>query len=128
LPLRISGIGASPGKARAKAIVFRKADPRQINKNMKEGAVLIIPYSSPLIMFALLKAGAIVTDTGGLSCHAAILAREIGTPCVVNTRVATTRIDTGSTVFVDGAKGLVCAFKGPHRPQFRLRPDPSAPR
>ncbi|HKE74332.1 MAG TPA: PEP-utilizing enzyme, partial [Acidimicrobiales bacterium] len=50
---------------------------------------------------------AIVTDTGGVLCHTAIVAREFGVPAVVGTDTGTTAIQTGQTITVDGTKGLV---------------------
>jgi pyruvate,water dikinase len=53
------------------------------------------------------KAAAIVTDIGGLTSHPAIVSREMGTPCVVSTKVATTTLKDGMTVRVDGSSGKV---------------------
>ncbi len=55
------------------------------------------------------RAAAVVTDSGGMTCHAAIVSRELGVPCVVATRNATSTLRTGELVTVDGARGLVKA-------------------
>ena len=56
------------------------------------------------------RAAALVTDGGGMTCHAAIVSRELGVPCVVGTRQATTVLRTGELVTVDGRRGKV--FEG----------------
>jgi len=53
------------------------------------------------------KAGAIVTDEGGITCHAAIVSRELGIPCVVGTKIVTKVFKDGDLVEVDANKGLV---------------------
>ena len=53
------------------------------------------------------RAAALVTDTGGMTCHAAIVARELGVPCIVGTRTATRDLHDGTTVTVDGTHGRV---------------------
>ena len=57
------------------------------------------------------KAAAIVTDDGGLTCHAAIVARELKTPCVVGTKIATKVLKDGDMVEVDANKGIVKKIK-----------------
>jgi len=53
------------------------------------------------------KAAAIITNEGGLTCHAAIVSRELGIPCIVGTKVATKILNDGETVQVDAMKGIV---------------------
>ena len=53
------------------------------------------------------KASAIITDEGGLSCHAAIVARELGIPCIIGTKIATKVLKDGDRVEVDADKGIV---------------------
>ena len=53
------------------------------------------------------KASAIITDEGGMSCHAAIISREFGLPCIVGTKIATRSIKDGDKVEVDADKGIV---------------------
>ena len=55
------------------------------------------------------RASALVTDTGGMTCHAAIVARELGVPCIVGARTATTDLKDGMVVTVDGTHGRVLA-------------------
>jgi pyruvate,water dikinase len=62
---------------------------------------------------AVRRAAALVTDGGGITCHGAIVARELGVPCVVATRIATSRLDDGSIVTVDGGQGVVISGDPP---------------
>ena len=73
------------------------------------GEVLVASMTNPDWVPVLRKAAALVTDGGGMTCHAAIVTRELGVPCVVGTRKATTVLRDGERVTVDGTKGLVLA-------------------
>ena len=73
------------------------------------GEVLVASMTNPDWVPVLRKAAALVTDGGGMTCHAAIVSRELGVPCVVGTRKATTVLRDGELVTVDGTKGLVLA-------------------
>lgn len=72
-----------------------------------EGSVLVTGMTNPQMVPYLQNAVAIVTDEGGLTCHAAILAREMKIPCIVGTQVATQLLSDGDTVEVDAEKGTV---------------------
>ncbi len=63
--------------------------------------------TSPEYVFAMKKASAIITDTGGLTSHAAIVSRELKKVCVVGCRIATAVLHDGDLVEVDGEKGVV---------------------
>jgi len=58
-------------------------------------------------MPAIQKCSAIVTDEGGIMCHAAIVARELKKPCIIGTKVATKVIKDGDMLEVDADKGIV---------------------
>ena len=74
---------------------------------LKEGEVLVVRASNPVWTVGMLRSGAIIAELGGPICHAAIVAREIGIPCVVAVGNATGALRTGMHVTVDGTKGLV---------------------
>ncbi|MBI4087072.1 hypothetical protein HY416_03800 [Candidatus Kaiserbacteria bacterium] len=74
---------------------------------VREGDILVCSMTTPDYVPAMKRAGAIVTDEGGLLCHAAIISRELGKPCVIATRIATTVFKTGDEVEVDADKGIV---------------------
>ena len=81
------------------------------NAKFKEGDVLVTELTEPSMVPMMIKASAIVTDIGGLTSHAAIVSREMGTPCVVATKEATKILKDGQRVKVDGAKGEVYAIE-----------------
>jgi pyruvate,water dikinase len=76
---------------------------------LRAGEVLVAPTTSPGWVPAMRRAAALVTDAGGLTCHAAVVARELGVPAVVGTRTATRRLHDGDVVTVDGSCGEVRA-------------------
>ncbi len=100
----VNGIGAAPGKASGRVVII--ADAKQIGQ-VKEGDILVTRMTNPDMVPAMRKVKAIVTDEGGMTCHAAIVSRELGTPAVVGSRTATTELKTGQLVTVDGERGLV---------------------
>ncbi len=73
----------------------------------QEGDVLVTAMTSPDFFPLMKKTSAIVTNLGGITCHAAILARELGKPCVIGTEFATTILKDGDIVEVDAEKGVV---------------------
>jgi phosphohistidine swiveling domain-containing protein len=99
-----TGIAASPGVASGKAFLIRKASDY---KHVPKGAVVVAEMTRPELVYALRNVSAIVTDIGGLLCHAAIVAREKRIPCVVATKKATQVIRERMLVKVDGSKGTV---------------------
>ncbi len=76
---------------------------------IETGQVLVTPMTNPDMVVAMRSASAIVTDVGGMICHAAIVSRELGLPCVVGTRTATETLASGTVVTVDGSNGAVYA-------------------
>ena len=106
-PPILRGFGASPGVATGIARILRGASEME---KLKPGEVLVTTMTTPDMVPAMSQAAAIVTDEGGMTCHAAIVSRELGVPCVVGTREATTTISEGLEVTVDGKAGMV--FKG----------------
>jgi len=100
----LKGTCAYPGKVQG--IVKIIMSPRDMPK-MNEKDILVSPATNPDIVAAMKKAAAIVTNTGGITCHAAIVAREFRTPCVVGTKIATEVLKDGDLVEVDATKGIV---------------------
>jgi phosphoenolpyruvate synthase/pyruvate phosphate dikinase len=78
---------------------------------LEEGEILVATMTTPDYVVAMKKASAIVTDEGGVTCHAAIVARELGIPCVIATHSATRRIRTGDEIEVDVGTGEVRIIK-----------------
>lgn len=102
--LILNGTPASSGTAKGRARVFLPGDSVFSFNN---GEVLITTLTDPTMVSAMIKAVAIVTDTGGITSHPAILSREMGIPCVVNTKEGTKKIKDGMMIFVDGEKGEI---------------------
>jgi pyruvate,water dikinase len=100
----VSGLPASPGIAAGQTRIV--VDPSEIVK-LKGGEVLVAEMTTPDFVPAMKRAAAIVTDRGGRTCHAAIVSRELGLPCVVGTSDATKVLEENQLVTVDGFQGKV---------------------
>ena len=104
----VKGLPASPGSAAGKAHVI--LDPSKIAE-FKDGEILVTTMTAPDWVPAMKKAKAIVTDAGGMTCHASIVSRELGIPCIVGTKSrsveATTTIQDGAEITVDATNGIV---------------------
>jgi len=94
---RSIGIGAAK-------VVF---SPEDAEKLIKKGDILVTPMTNPDFVPYMRLANAIVTDKGGVTCHAAIVSRELGIPCVVGTDTATKTMITGKEYTVDARSGVV---------------------
>ncbi|MCH4157747.1 MAG: phosphoenolpyruvate synthase [Acidaminococcaceae bacterium] len=104
----VKGAPASPGQVSGKVHVI--LDPSRIDE-FKNGEILVTEMTAPDWVPAMKKAKAIVTDSGGMTCHASIVSRELGIPCIVGTKsrgtAATTAIKDGAEVTVDATHGVV---------------------
>jgi pyruvate,water dikinase len=98
------GLGASPGTATGAVRVLMSPSEESA---MQAGEVLVTRMTSPDWVPIMRRAAAIVTDAGGMTSHAAIVARELGLPCIVGTHDATRVLVTGTMVTVDGAAGTI---------------------
>ncbi|QSQ25413.1 phosphoenolpyruvate synthase [Pyxidicoccus parkwayensis] len=105
-PALVTGLGASPGVVSGRVRVLHHPEE---GKRLRQGEVLVAPMTSPDWVPTLRRAAAIVTDSGGMTCHAAIVSRELRIPCVVGTRSATRTLRDDEEVTVDGATGQVRA-------------------
>ena len=104
----VKGLPASPGKVSGRVHVI--LDPSRIDE-FKEGEILVTEMTAPDWVPAMKKAKAIVTDSGGMTCHASIVSRELGIPCIVGTKsrgeAATVTIPDGIDVTIDDTHGVV---------------------
>jgi pyruvate,water dikinase len=100
----VRGLAASPGRATGAVRVLRSPEE---GAALKPGEILVAPMTTPDWVPVLRRAGALVTEGGGMTCHAAIVSRELGVPCIVGARRATEVLRDGEEVTVDGAKGTV---------------------
>lgn len=104
----IKGQTASTGIARGKVVVISNINKL---KNFKENSVLVASMTAPDYVPAMKKSAAIITDEGGITCHAAIISRELSRPCIIGTRIATKVLKDGDLVEVDADKGIVKIIK-----------------
>lgn len=100
----LRGLPASPGIG--KGTVRRADDVTQIDR-IKEGDILVTVMTNPDMVPAMRKAKAVVTDDGGRTCHAAIVSRELGIPCIVGTNNGTEVLKEGMEITVDATRGVV---------------------
>jgi pyruvate,water dikinase len=78
---------------------------------MEGGDILVSPMTTPEFVPAMRRASAIVTDEGGITCHAVIVSRELKTPCVTGIKIITKIVKDGDLVEVDADNGLVKIIK-----------------
>lgn len=100
----LTGLAASPGVGKGRVRLL--ASPKEMGL-MQQGEILVTEMTTPDFVPAMKKAAAIVTNTGGMTCHAAIVSRELGVPCIVGSREATTKLRDGQFITVDAVRGKV---------------------
>lgn len=116
----LAGVGASPGVVEGRVVVA--TDPSDVE--LVDGDILVAHTTDPAWVSLMFLSGALVVDVGGLMSHAAVVAREIAIPCVMNTGVGTRVLSTGDIVRVDGNAGTVdIVARAPHAPD-RLTDSP----
>jgi pyruvate, water dikinase len=103
-PVLLRGLGAAPGvgSGRARVVASRENAGRLV-----DGEVLVTHMTAPDWVPLMRRAAAIVTDSGGMTCHAAIVSRELGIPCLAGTAKATKELHDGQEVTVDAGAGTV---------------------
>ncbi|MGI9125277.1 MAG: phosphoenolpyruvate synthase [Mycobacterium sp.] len=102
----LQGLPAVPGQASGTVrVLLDVAD----GARLQDGEVLVAQMTNPDWLPTMRRASALVTDSGGMTCHAAIVARELGVPCIVGARTATKDLKDGTVVTVDGTHGRVLA-------------------
>ncbi len=79
---------------------------------LKQGDILVVKQSNPAWTVGMMKAAAMVSETGGIISHVAIVAREMGIPCVVGVENATALLKDGDVIRVDGSKGVIYEHDG----------------
>lgn len=117
----VRGLAAAPGTVSGRVRVL--TSPAE-GGALQSGEVLVAPMTNPDWLPTIRRAAALVTDHGGTTCHAAIVARELGVPCVVGARDATTRLSDGQLVTVDGSAGEVRSGASAAATSVRAEPQP----
>ena len=103
-PVLLKGLGAAPGAGSGTVRIVRTLDDASA---FSEGEILVTHMTAPDWVPLMRKSAAIVTDSGGMTCHAAIVSRELGIPCVVGTADATSKLRDGELVTVDATHGSI---------------------
>ena len=104
----IIGKVAFPGVVRGKVVLHQSWTGTTV---INEGDILVTGMTNPQMIPYIKKAGAIVTDEGGITCHAAIISREMKKPCITGTKNATQLLKNGDLVEVDANNGIVKIIK-----------------
>ncbi|MGA6948304.1 MAG: phosphoenolpyruvate synthase [Solirubrobacterales bacterium] len=100
----VRGLGAAPGVGHGEVRIISELSR---GNDLKEGDVLVTHMTAPDWVPLMRRSAAIITDSGGMTCHAAIVSRELGIPCVVGAADATTKLRDGELVTVDATHGTV---------------------
>lgn len=101
---KMIGTPACPGKAKGKVRIVNSLEE---SADFKEGEILVSYATNPVVLPAMRISAAIVTEEGGLTCHAAIVSRELNVPCVVGIKGLVANFKNGDQVEVDAAKGII---------------------
>jgi len=104
----LEGTTAVPGMVKGIAKIINI--PEEMSK-MNEGDILVSHVTNPNLVPAMKKASAIVTDIGGVTCHAAIVSRELNIPCVIGTKIATKVFKDGDLLDVNANHGIIKKIK-----------------
>ncbi len=102
--MKLMGRAASAGSATGEAVCLWSG---RLEKSDYQGKVLVTTMTTPDLVFVMRQVAAIVTEVGGVLCHAAIVSRELGKPCVVGLGGAIHRVKSGDLITVDGSNGEV---------------------
>lgn len=108
----LRGVVAYPGIVRGIARVVTSYGK---NIRFNKGEILVSIHSSPILMHLIRKCSAMVTDEGGIACHAAIVSRELKIPCVMATKHATSSIHDGDRIEVNATSGLIKIIRCCHK-------------
>ena len=104
----LTGEVAMTGKVTGKVRILKQKSEIPL---LQDGEILVTAMTTPDYLPAMNKAAAFITDEGGVTCHAAIVAREIGKPCIIGTKIATKVLKDGDIVEVDADTGIVKILK-----------------
>ncbi|MCK4554574.1 hypothetical protein KAU19_06490 [Candidatus Parcubacteria bacterium] len=107
----LKGCSASKGFAKGKIVLATSFKEFAKKINNKSNFILVTIMTSPEFVSLLKNVSAIITDEGGLLCHAAIISREMNIPCIIGTKIATKVLKDGDLVEVDADKGVVKILK-----------------
>ncbi len=110
----LKGTVVSKGKAKGKIRIILSENiekVKELSKTFEKGDILVTDMTQPNMMVLIAKAGAIITNEGGITSHAAVVSREFRIPCIVGTHTATKTFKDGDLIEVDADKGIVKKLK-----------------
>lgn len=110
----LKGVIANSGRIKGRVVISPMLDIKEANKvarKMKNGDILVVQSTNPSLMSLCKKAGAIITNQGGMLSHAAIISRELNIPCIVGTINGTKVLNSGDFVEVNANEGVVKIIK-----------------
>ena len=116
----VKGIGASAGQVQGIAVVARQ--PQDLPRPLPPNAIVVLPDLQPDVFLQLEAVAGIVTEQGGATCHAAILAREIGVPAIVGAPQATQLLENAMPLWLDGDRGVVYGLDASRIPSILTQP------
>ena len=105
----IKGQTGCPGSV--KGFVRIITNLKKEEEKFKPGEILVTGMTRPEFVPLMKKTKAVITDEGGITCHAAIVSRELKIPCIIGTKIATKILKDGDFVEVDANKGVVRKLK-----------------
>ncbi len=120
----VRGLAASPGVVSGPVRVLHTPSE---GASLQDGEILVAPMTSPDWLPVIRRAGALVTEGGGITCHAAIVSRELGVPCIVGAAHATELLHDGTIVDVDATHGVVSRGARPGTTGITRIVEPSPP-
>jgi pyruvate,water dikinase len=100
----LQGIRACPGIVQGKVFIIENPGTYVI---FPDNHIMVTKYTTPLLALAILKCKGIITEQGGITSHAATIARELGIPCIVSCKSAIEKLSNEMEVILDGTKGCV---------------------
>ena len=100
---------ASLGRVNGRVVIAKNS--KEALQKMQDKDILVAPYTAVEYVPAMKKAAAILTETGGITSHAAIISRELGIPCIIGIENVTTLLKDGDLVEVNANKGIVRILK-----------------
>ena len=104
----LKGIPASPGKAKGRVKIIKNSKRyKGLRQNKIQNKIIVLSYITPFNYELVFNAKAIITERGGITSHAAQVARELGIPCVVGVNNATKILKDDMIIVVDGNKGVI---------------------
>lgn len=110
-PRELKGFVAYPGKVRGRVVIVKAGNVDISKIKIKRGSILVASMTTTNMVPLVKKAAAIVTDEGGLLCHASIISRELKIPCIIGTKFATKVLHYDDLVEVDANNGVVKILK-----------------